>query len=289
MQTGPIDSNERLQERLRAIAEGSPELAKTSRLYAAILPVLRDEELPALAALPSSDEVAMRLERGVPFLEGRDLEVDELQATSLLVRLAAAAEEAGATVSAEKMSLWLDEGCGGDVSAAFRSILAGENEPTGRGPERSGMDSALCGILAQAAMKPLLRSWRRQLAPIAAAVKWDKGNCFVCGSEPLFAELQGNDQERHLRCGLCGADWRVSRLSCPHCGNEDHRSLRVFFDESGPASPRIEACDRCMTYMKVIPAFSPTPVDLLPVEDLATRRLDTAARQRGYRRGEDAC
>jgi len=284
-----MDSNDTLLQRLKAIAGEFPDLAQTARLYEAVLPVLRDEELPVLPAGPVADEVRDRLGQGLPFLEGLDLEADSRQVAGLLVRLAAAAEKVGARVSADRISRWLNDELGGDVSAAFQAILAGDDEPAGNSLVQMGIDRDVCRLLAQSSMKPLLRSWRVQIAPLAAIVKWDKGTCFVCGSEPLFAELQGNGQEKHLRCGLCGADWRVARLSCPHCGNEDHRSLKVLFPESDPARPRVEACDRCMAYVKVIPAFAPTPVDLLPVEDLATLHLDAAAQQCGYRSSAAEC
>ncbi len=283
MQRDTIDDDGPLRERLREVAEKSPEVAPTVRLYGAILPVLRAEAPPVLPAGPSANEVRMRLEQGIPLLEGRDLEIDVQQVTDLVLRLADAAEKIGARVSAASVRRWIDQTCGGDAGAAFQAILACETRPR-RELERMGVDSDVVGLIAETAMKPLLRAWRSQLAPLAAAVRWGKGRCFVCGSEPFFAELQGNDQEKHLRCGLCGADWRVNRLSCPHCGNEDHRSLRVFLQENDPARPRIEACDRCMTYVKVLLAFAPTPVDLLPVEDLATVRLDAEAHERGYRR-----
>jgi formate dehydrogenase accessory protein FdhE len=287
MHTGAIDSNEILRERLKAIADSFPDMAQTAQLYGAILPILRDEEIPVLPTGLSQDEVRARLEQGLPYLEGLELEVDLRQAAGLLVRLAGAAEKAGARVSAAKVGALLDEERDVGGSAAFQAILTHDDELLGNRLEQMGLDRDLCGFLARTALKPLLRAWCRLIAPLAADVKWDRGTCFVCGSAPLLAELQGNDQERHLRCGLCGADWRIARLSCPHCGTEDHRSLKVFF-QNDPAGPRIEACDQCMTYVKVIPAFSPTPADLMPVEDLATIRLDAFAQERGYRRAAAA-
>lgn len=287
MHTGTIDGDEILRERLKAIADSFPDMAQTARLYGAILPILRGEEIPVLPTGLSQDEVRARLEKGLPYLEGLELEGYIRRLAGLLTRLAAAAEKAGARVSAEKVSLLLDAERDDDASAALQTILAHDDELLGNRLERMGLDSDLFGFLAQTALRPLLRAWCRRVAPLVVNVKWDRGTCFVCGSAPLFAELQGNNQERHLRCGLCGADWRVERLSCIHCRNEDHRSLKVFF-QNDPAGPRIEACNRCMTYVKVIPAFSPTPVDLMPVEDLATLRLDAAAQERGYRRAAEA-
>lgn len=67
-----------------------------------------------------------------------------------------------------------------------------------------------------------------------------------------------------------------------HCGNEDHRSLRYLYDEHNREKARIEACDKCKGYLKVISCFAPTPADMLAVEDLATLPLDYIAKEQGY-------
>src|SRR5512136_1393681 len=105
MHTGTIDGNEIMRERLKAIADSFPDVAQTARLYGAILPILRNEEIPVLPAGLSQDEVRARLEQGLPCLEGLELEVDRQQVAGLLVRLAEAAEKAGAVVSAAKVRL----------------------------------------------------------------------------------------------------------------------------------------------------------------------------------------
>jgi len=46
----------------------------------------------------------------------------------------------------------------------------------------------------------------------------------------------------------------------------------------------VEVCDRCKGYLKVIVSFTPTPADLLPIEDLATLHLDYIAQAHGYKR-----
>ncbi len=289
-QTATMNDDPTIEQRLKAIADASPGLSLTVRLYSAVLPILRDEAPPVLPDEPSAEEAKAQMERGTPVLEGRDLDVDVEQAMALFLRLASAAEQAGEQVSVERVRRWIHEEQGGDAGAAFQAILSScEESSAGEGWERMGIDGDLCQFLVQAALKPLLRAWWRKFHALSDEVKWSQGICSICGSGPLLADLQGNEQARHLRCGLCGADWRVARMSCVHCGTEDHRTLRVFFPGSDHTGPRIEACDKCMTYVKVLPAFSPTPVDLLIVEDLATLNLDAEAQKRSYRRAAETC
>ena len=134
------------------------------------------------------------------------------------------------------------------------------------------------------ALKPALRAWCRHLTPMIKGVPWNKGYCFVCGAAATLGELQGNDQVRHLRCGLCGADWVSRRLLCMNCGNEDHRTLRYLYIESRAERMRVETCDICKTYLKIISAFAPTPAEMLAVEDLATLHLDCIAEDQGFTR-----
>ena len=69
-----------------------------------------------------------------------------------------------------------------------------------------------------------------------------------------------------------------------YCGNQDHNSLGYLYAESQPDKMRVEVCDQCHGYLKVIASFSPTPPELLAIEDLATLHLDYIAQQRGYAR-----
>jgi FdhE protein len=138
--------------------------------------------------------------------------------------------------------------------------------------------------LAQNALKPSLRAWCRQLTPLAKGIPWNKAACFVCGASATLAEFQDNNQVKHLRCGSCGADWLFRRLQCPHCGNEDYKTQRYLYAEKNHEKMRVEACDTCKGYLKVISSFTPTPPEMIPVEDLATLHLDYIAQEHDYAR-----
>jgi hypothetical protein len=69
-----------------------------------------------------------------------------------------------------------------------------------------------------------------------------------------------------IKRNTCGADWQFPRLQCMFCGNENHKTLSDLYPESQRDQMRVETCDNCHGYLKVIAAFSPTPVELLAVE-----------------------
>jgi formate dehydrogenase maturation protein FdhE len=112
---------------------------------------------------------------------------------------------------------------------------------------------------------------------------WNKPCCPICGAMPAFAELQGHHLQKHLRCNRCGADWPARRIHCLYCGNEDHRTLCVLYKDSRHDTVRLEICEQCKGYIKVIVTFSPTTPEQFPVLDLETIYLNYIAEERGYR------
>jgi len=172
-----------------------------------------------------------------------------------------------------------------DTGHLLSLIAAGDHAAVSAEATDKGLDPLLVPALAQYTLEPALRSWRRQLTPLPAGADWHRGICFVCGAPAMLAELQGNDQARHLRCGACGSDWQVRRLQCAQCGNEDHRTQHYLYDNGRRDAMRVEVCDVCGRYLKVVASFSPMPTEMLQVVDLETRHLDLTAQQHGYIHG----
>ena len=112
---------------------------------------------------------------------------------------------------------------------------------------------------------------------------WLKGNCPVCGGEPLMAKLEGETGKRILQCYLCRTEWAFARLECPFCGNSDQDKLRYFYDEEDK-SYRVEVCDKCKMYLKTADTRLTEKDVVLFVENLATLHLDIVAKEEGFQR-----
>jgi FdhE protein len=294
-----VDSGDPIVQRLRELVRESPELKDAAHVYEAILPFLHNADLRVGTVALTSAQARDKLEKGQPLLSGLELDLDVEAVRELMIELAAAVETATKmhrpqrirlpwmvssrepVSDASRIGLALEENRL-DTGALLPSVAAGDNGPVRSLAKDLKLDPGLLLTLAQNALKPALREWCRQLTPLASGVPWNKGVCFVCGAAPTLAELQGNDQAKHLRCGSCGADWQSPRVQCVHCGNEDHTTLRYLYDERNREKTRIEVCDRCRGYLKVISSFAPTPADMLAIEDLATLPLDYIAEERGY-------
>jgi len=273
--------------RLRKLQSSSPGLKGPALAYEVILPLLKGADLKAAPVSMSASEAVEKMGNGLFLLDDLELELDIEAFRSLMVRLAGALEELGPeryhlASAAGEIRKKLEDGSF-DISG-FLMLLFGDEGPADIPAE---LDMDLLVTLGRNALRPALREWHRQLAPLVEPTEWGKCFCFVCGAGATLAELRGNNQSRHLRCGQCGADWPVPRLQCIYCGNDDHRSLGFLYAESHNDPARVEVCDACGGYVKVIASFDPLPPDMLAVEDLATVGLDIIAADKGYQRGGD--
>lgn len=301
MPTRSIDDHDPVAQRLCALAHESPDLKAAAQLYEAVLPVLRSADLRVAPVAMTPAEVRSKMEKGLPLLSDLDLELDAGAARELMLLLARAVEAIGEkspwytlllpwrrtsqkrNTAAGRIRLAIEERRL-DPGALFPLITANERMLVAAAAQDLNLDPDLVWTLAQNALKPALREWCRQLTPLAEGVPWHKGSCFVCGAAATLGELQENDQVKHLRCGQCGADWTFRRLQCMYCGNEDQKTLGCLYQENRPEQRRVEVCERCKGYLKVIPAFAPAAVELLAIEDLETLPLDYIAQERGYER-----
>jgi len=277
------DPEDPLERRFRALVRDWPDLRKAAEVYQVTLPLLRDAG-PLAAPIALTEERARRkLAEGHYLLHGVTLVFDHGGARELMLRLARNLEEAGlAAVSPIRSAL---EGDRLIPEELLGHVAEGDYPSLAARAEAQALDPPLLWTLAQSALKPTLRAWCGELAPLVhTAVAWEKACCFICGAPASLGELQGNEQARHLRCGQCGADWPIRRLHCIYCGNEDPSLLGVLSPEGRRENVRVDVCDKCHGYLKVVTSFAPCSPEELAVEDLSTLFLDCLAQERGYRR-----
>lgn len=140
--------------------------------------------------------------------------------------------------------------------------------------------------LSRAILRPyveFLRSWN--LAPDRVH---KQGKCPFCGGAPWMAvRREGSLQEgarRTLACALCGLEWRINRIFCPACFEEDPYRLPSFQNDRHPAV-RIEACETCHRYVKSLDlSLDARPIP--EVDELLSIAMDLWAVEQGYTRIE---
>jgi len=140
----------------------------------------------------------------------------------------------------------------------------------------------LFGYVFTQALRPFLWPYRDALQPLLDKQQglWLKGYCPVCGNPPDLGYLDPNAEGAlYLVCSACDTRWRFRRLECPFCGNNDHRKLRYYPDETGGL--RLHLCDKCQSYLKVIDKRK-THEDWEPVIwRVLTVSMDIAAGEKG--------
>jgi len=285
MTPGTPNGSDFLVQRLHALVQQSPDLKDVARRYEIILPLLREADLRAATVTISPEQAYAKLAAGLPLLHDVELELDYAEVHGLMLRLAGALEKVSGNGrdTCRRIREALEEGRL-KMDTLLPCIAAGDQGPVASAAQCLHLNAGFFWTLAQNALKPALHSWRRQLAPLLEGIPWNRGCCPVCGSGPILGELQGNHLGKHLRCGQCGADWPFPRLQCLYCGNEDHHTLGYLYEEPRREKMMVAVCNQCRGYLKVIVSFTPTPPQLLPVEDLATLHLDYIAEKHEYAR-----
>ncbi len=309
-----------LIHKLDDLARRLPDLAEPVAFYRLALPASRAAQARIEPFALDGEAAKRKLASGQPLLVGEDLPIDVDAACELFLQLCHMAERAASEGAPSDRSAWnffrrgkldslkmIERARNGD-GAALRaaaarqirqaveqgqldvaSLLAALAQGDWRRLELLAtslqLDADLLRPLARSSLMPALRAWAQGLKDCPLD-EWGRGQCPVCGSPPLIAEIQGKEGERRLRCGSCGASWHYPRVKCAFCGSNDHKSLGYLSVEGEEEKYRLQTCDICRGYIKVVVTFDPIPVDLLTVEDLATLHLDLIAAERGFNRAD---
>lgn len=116
----------------------------------------------------------------------------------------------------------------------------------------------------------------------------DETVCPCCGSKPTASVTRTGGEslgQRYLHCSLCGTQWHMVRIRCPHClsmKSLSYQSLDTGDEDEGEsggssraahAAIQAETCDDCGHYLKIFhsdrdPFVEPT------ADDLASLTLD---------------
>lgn len=170
-----------------------------------------------------------------------------------------------------------------DVVGLFRASLCQEGDELRKNAAGLGVEPEAFEAVTALIAVPFLQACNRRWSS-AKRIDWMEGYCPVCGAWPAFAEVRGIERSRYFRCGRCGGEWQAHCLFCPYCGMTDHNELASLVPEKGGANSVIEACKRCLGYVKTFTKLQGSPAAKVMLDDLASVDLDVAAFEQGYRR-----
>jgi FdhE protein len=227
-------------------------------------------------------ELTQSRESKVPLLAGAKLALEMTVVSGWLERLMRTAYRSGAP----KMStLHRAKQARVNTVDLFRFSLCQNGKWLTGAAIDLGVDAGAFQAVAALVPMPFLQACNRRWQQ-SINESWIEGYCPVCGAWPAFAEIRGIERSRYLRCGRCGGGWQAQCLSCPYCGMTDHEELVSLVPEKNGSNAVIDACKRCLGYVKTFTTLQGSPPAKVMVDDLASVDLDIAALEQGYRRPE---
>jgi FdhE protein len=236
--------------------------------------------------VPLSDPLKhLKLKEGFPFFSFKNFQVKAGPFRELFQKILTGISAANPKM-AEQLPLiekWLT-GEGRDLEPWLALLFQEDGQPFIRAAESCGLDPEILLFLFLAGWKPFLKSQAQVLAqdPEVDWAAWSKSYCPVCGGMPLLAYLEEGGK-RFGTCSVCEFTWTLPRFVCPYCENTDQQNFRYFFTEKEKGL-RLEVCEACRHYLKIID-LREWMVDPLPLlDDLVTTHLDLWAGNKGYQR-----
>jgi FdhE protein len=224
---------------------------------------------------------ALLMKEGFPLLEKKDFPLDINASRSLFQSLCQIGKEANPHMEEEVRKI--EEAMSEkkiDLSTLFKG--GGNEQEVERVSRELGFDKKILLFLIHSSLIPCIEIGVEQLQHEINTELWVKGHCPICGSLPCLSLLKEEVGKRFLLCSYCRYSWRVDRVPCPFCNNEDQKSLQYFYAEE-EKTHRVDLCDKCHQYIKTIDLRTIGESDPL-LEDLATIHLDLVASQKGYKR-----
>jgi FdhE protein len=244
--------------------------------------IVREAGSPAWeAAVPAAAQSPSDAQRtAVPLLAGATFSLEAGLVRRLFERLIRIASRAGTPqMSSLKAALHADV----EWAPLFMASLCQDSDRINEIAAVSGADAeALHAVIALLPV-PFLHACNRRWASSIPA-SWVEGYCPVCGSLPAFAEVRGIERNRYFRCGRCGGQWHARALYCPFCAMSDHDELVALVPEKTGSNAVIDACQRCLGYVKTFTRLQGCSPGAVMLEDLASVDLDVAAIEHGFAR-----
>lgn len=225
-----------------------------------------------------------KMEGGLPLIDLGGQKYDLTRAKEYFYSLVAIAEKRMPKEASKVMSVIKDEKF--DWESLIRSsFCANSDEPVeldAKSSEDENQHLDLIDLFIEESLRPEMEYIAEKYASAVEKSDWTEGYCPICGKEPKIGEIrEGEDGRRYLFCHQCGHKWHFRRIKCPFCGNEEQHSL-AYFAVEGEERYRVDVCNKCRRYIKIVDIPKSSEDVNMDVEDIATLHLDMLAYEEGY-------
>ena len=241
----------------------------------------------AKISLPADSDMAdaAAVMQGVPLVGREDFPHDVVQAEAMLAKFIDLLKKSGGPLgeAAVTVAKALD---GKEFTPAelFEKFLDDDTKFFESWAERTQDAPKTIAFLAFASLSPSIEAAAEKLAEKLPNMKVPEvGTCPICGSLPLISSLKEKEGLRHASCSFCRYEYRIKRLACPVCGEEDQKKLTFFTVDEEPGF-RVDVCESCKMYIKTIDFRELDRIAMPVLDDLDSLALDYVAAGQGYRR-----
>jgi FdhE protein len=228
--------------------------------------------------------ISGKMEGGLPLIDLAGQKYDLTRPKEYFYSLIAIAEKRLPTEAHKFLDVIKDEQF--DWETIIRaSFNPADEEPLGKDLKLSDEHDEqldLIDLFIEESLRPELEVIAEKYGAAVEHSGWTEGYCPICGKEPKIGEIrESEDGRRYLFCHQCGHKWHFRRIKCPFCGNEEQHSL-AYFAVEGEESHRVDVCNKCRRYIKIVELSKSSEEVNLDVEDIATLHLDMLAYEEGY-------
>ena len=280
------DYYQRMKNRLGECRKDRNDLEEIAAFYDKVLTAQHEaqEETPMPDIDLSAEQIELKIEEGFPLVGSGNFPVDKASSELLFRRLCQLSQQENPVLaSAGKALLEAMDSGALEAGELRRAVLQNNAETMERCAEDLEISLPVVQTLTKLSIQPSLLVTVASLTKATDLDRWRHGYCPICGGLPAIAALIGEEGKRVGLCSFCGHLWNLLRLSCPFCGTDKQENLRYFFAE-GDDLYRVQVCEQCKGYLKVVDTRKGGDPKALAVDDMLTAHLDLLAEKEGYQR-----
>ena len=224
----------------------------------------------------------LKRENAMPMADPKDFVIDIENSESLLLKICSLAIDLapGFSDSAVRIKQAIADRTL-PMEELFPALLEKETEKIDSLADRLDISQEPLVLFGYLSMVPSLEANAEQLESYLEPDHiHQKGYCPICGGLPELA-LFNEDGKRVLKCSFCNHRWQTARMGCVFCSNTD-KELQQYFYSKEEEEYRVDLCDHCQTYIKVVDMRKLNRSFHPGLEMMATLHLDMKARKIGY-------
>jgi FdhE protein len=275
-----------MEERLKEFRKKSPELGEIITFCEKVLDIQKEIQ-PRISLPPiklDRERMAVKVREGFPLLQREDLPVDPQRSAELFGKLCRIGlDENPVLAEATEILREAMDSSRLNFGTLFPAVVQDDDNTLESLAAELRVGQPVLKALAKLSIQPSLAAVAAAATKDISAEGWKHPYCPVCGAMPAMAALVGEEGSRRGLCSFCGHLYRLARLGCPFCGAEGPEDLRYFYGEQEDTH-RVQVCDRCSGYLKVLDTRKGGSAEALAIDDILTAHLDLVAEEQGYER-----